>query len=311
MKVTIFTPTYNRASYLNQIFDALCRQTDKRFEWLIIDDGSTDNTAECVEAFRNQIIDFNIRYFYQNHSGKPSAQNKAIELAEGELFITCDSNKFPADDTVELIIKTSETINNNPYFCGIGGYRANKDGYIWGGPINFNGNDYIDCTRLEHEKYNISGDKSTAFYTDILKKYKSPEFPNEDFVSEIVWLYPMAVDGYKTRWLPKIFIYGEYAPGGLTMTGANSRLGHEKNFMGFCEEIKVIKTAKGLKFAEYLLYEAMDIAKYKNISDRKLAKKTGSSLAIISYLRLIRTFHKIYGIISSCIKKNNRYQNNK
>ena len=302
MRLTIFTPTYNRSESLRYIFEALCRQTDKRFEWLIIDDGSVDNTKECVDNFIKQNPNFNIRYYFQTHGGKHRAQNKAIDLAKGQLFITCDSNKYPADNMVELVLNMVETIKDVPYMCGVGGYRADFSGNIWGGKMLIKEEGYVDCTRLEHDKYHIYGDKATAFYTEILKKYKSPEYPNEYFVSESVWLIPMAMNGYKTRWFPEILIYGEYAKDGLTQTGANSRIGHEVNFLGFLQLIKVEREARGIKKIMYLLYEALDIAKDKKMSDKNFIEKTGCTFKEILYLRIIRICHKSYGKISSKIK---------
>ena len=303
MKLTIFTPTYNRATTLKRIFEALCRQTNKNFEWLIVDDGSTDNTKECVDILIRQAAGFDIRYFYQNHGGKPRAQNMAVDLATGELFITCDSNKYPSDDAVELILSYAETIKNYPLMCGVGGYRADMSGNIWGGEMQIEESGYLDCTRLEHEKYHILGDKATAFYTEVLKKYKSPEYPGEDFISESVWLIPMAMAGYKTRWFPKILIYGEYAKDGLTQTGANSRIGHEKNFMGFCHLIKLEKKAKGFKSVSFLLFEALDIAKDKKMSDKELARRIDCTVYEIYYLRISRYLHSGYGLLSSAIKR--------
>lgn len=302
MKLTVFTPTYNRSETLECIFKALCRQTDKRFEWLIIDDGSIDDTKERIDYFVNQNVGFEIRYYYQSHGGKHRAQNRAIDLAKGELFITCDSNKYPADNMVALVLNVSETIRGIPLMCGVGGYRADFSGNIWGGEMCIKDR-FLDCTYLEREKYHVLGDKATVFYTEILKKYKSPEYPNEDFVSESVWLIPMAMQGYKTRWFPEILIYGEYAKNGLTQTGANSHSGHEKNFFGFLQLVKVEKEAKGTNAVLYLLYEALDIAKSKKMPDRDLTKRIGCSWEELLYLRIIRIYHSAYGKISSLVKR--------
>lgn len=303
MKLTIFTPTFNRASTLKRLFESLCKQSDRRFEWLIVDDGSTDNTKKCIDSFVEQNVDFNIKYYYQKHGGKPRAQNKAIDLATGDLFITCDSNKFLANNAVEIIMRVAETIVNKPLMCGVGGYRADLQGNIWGGEMLIGEEGYLDCTRLEHEKYHIRGDKSTAFFTSVLKQYKSPEYPNEDFISEAVWLIPMAMKGYKTRWVPEIFIFGEYAKDGLTRMGANSQQGHYKNFMGFCQLVKVEKEAKGLKATSYLIYEVLEIAKNKGISDKIISCKIGCSIYELLYLRSLKLFHTLYGLISKFIKK--------
>lgn len=85
-KITIFTPTYNRAHLLPNLYEFLIGENYENLEWIIVDDGSTDNTKEVVNTFKKQNI-LNIRYFYQANQGKHVAYNKAIEEADGDLFI--------------------------------------------------------------------------------------------------------------------------------------------------------------------------------------------------------------------------------
>lgn len=182
MIITVFTPTYNRVSTLPRLFDALQRQTFKNFEWLIVDDGSTDNTQELVADFKKRAKNFAVRYYVQEHGGKHRAQNRAVDLAKGELFITCDSNKYLSENALELITRMYDSIQGIPNMCGVGGYRADFSGRVWGGTMELDGKNYIDCTSIESPKYNITGDKATAFFTSLLQKYKSPEYSGEMFV---------------------------------------------------------------------------------------------------------------------------------
>lgn len=303
MLVTVFTPTYNRASTLPRLYNALKRQTDRRFEWLIVDDGSTDDTSSLVQQYQKEENDFQIRFYRQNHGGKPRAQNWAIDLATGELFITCDSNKYPDVKAVEHILSMAETIKGIPMMCGVGGYRADLTGKVLGGQMEIEPGCYVDCTRLEGEKCGITGDKASAFFTEILQQYKSPEYPGELFISEGVWLIPMAMDGYKTRWFPEILIYGEYSKDGLTVQGANSRSGHETNFLGFLHLLNVEIAAKGYKAMEYLIYEALEIAKDKGMSSTELANRLGCTDFTIFLLRINKSIHRYYGIVSRKVKR--------
>lgn len=273
MLLSIFTPTYNRAYSLRRVYDSLLAQTDDRFEWLIVDDGSFDETDLLINSFINEPHPFEIRYYKQEHKGKPSAQNKAIDLARGDFFITCDSNKCFDKRGVENILAMAESIAESPKICGVGGYRADFSGNIYGGEMSLNGKDYIDCSQLEREKYHLSGDKSTAFRTEILKRYKSPIFEGESFITEAVWLIQMALDGYVIRWFPEIICYGEYEKNGLTAMGANSYIGHYQNFLGFLEYIRVYIQAYGVEQAKELIFEAMDIAKKKNMPLQMMASK--------------------------------------
>lgn len=270
VKLTIFTPTYNRGYTLKRLYDSLARQSDMRFEWLIIDDGSSDNTEILIKSLIEITNKFKIRYFKQDHKGKPSAQNLAIDFSEGEYFVTCDSNKYMDDNAVEKILYMVETIKDLPMMCGVGGYRADFSGKIYGGEMLLAGAKFIDCTNIERDKFHLSGDKSTIFRTEILKKYKSPIFPGETFITEAVWLLPMALDGYKIRWFPEVICYGEYTKDGLTMQGANSYIGHYKNFRGYLAYLKIAIKAYGFEKSTDMVIEALNIAREKKISFKEI-----------------------------------------
>lgn len=307
MKLTVFTPTYNRAYSLPKLYNSLKKQTDNRFEWLIIDDGSTDNTKELIESYIKENHNFEIRYYVQPHLGKPTAQNIAMDLAKGEYFITCDSNKYLNNNAVEDILKVAVIIEEDPKICGIGGYRSDFKGNIYGGEMKVGREGYIDCTNLERNKYNLSGDKSTAFKTKIIKKYKSPIFSGETFISESIWLIPMALDGYKIRWIPKIFCFGEYTDDGLTKQGANSYIGHYQNYYGFLACIKMEMRINNNIYLNNLIIEALEICKNKNLSYQFVGEQLGCSrkdLYIIMFRDKIQHYLKnIISIIHTIVHK--------
>ena len=89
MKLTIFTPTYNRAQTLPRLYDSLKRQTNKNFVWLIVDDGSEDNTKSLVDAWTEEKL-MEIKYIYQQNSGKMQAHNCGVDNTETELFLCVD-----------------------------------------------------------------------------------------------------------------------------------------------------------------------------------------------------------------------------
>src|SRR5229473_1606416 len=86
---TVFTPTFNRSQTLSRVYEGLRLQTFRDFEWLIVDDGSTDGTKELVEKWQTESA-FLIRYIYQENQGKPAAFNHGVQEARGELFVTLD-----------------------------------------------------------------------------------------------------------------------------------------------------------------------------------------------------------------------------
>ena len=174
--ITIFTPTFNRAQYLNKIYNSLLSQVSNDFEWLVVDDGSKDETREIIKAFidENKI---NIRYCYQPNQGKHVAFNKGIELAEGEFFICVDSDDYLADNAISIICGT---IKRMP---------ADAIGIIFPQSLNYEKNKWlnIDKTRIDifdlKEKYGII-ESAILIKTEILKKHHFPEFKNDDGVKE-------------------------------------------------------------------------------------------------------------------------------
>lgn len=233
IKVTVFTPTFNRGYILHQCYESLKRQTNKEFEWIIIDDGSTDNTEEIVKKWLVEKKDFKIKYLKTKNGGKHRAINKAIDLANGYLFFIVDSDDYLIEDAIERVIKAEETIRNNKEkFAGIAmarGYSKNK---MIG--TTFKGK-YVDATSLERKKYNINGDKAEIFYTEILRKNRFPEFEGENFVTEALVWNRIAKQGYKLRWFQDIIYICEYREDGLTKNGINV---YKNSPKGLCLYIK-------------------------------------------------------------------------
>lgn len=294
MKLTIFTPTYNRVHTLGRLYESLNSQTNMQFEWLIIDDGSTDKTDELIASFMAEKPEFVIRYHKINHRGKPFAQNLALDLANGDLFMTCDSNKYLDKQAVEWINKMYDTIVNESMICGVGGYRSSFSGEIYGGKMVQSETGYIDCSNNDRGKYNLLGDKSTAFRTEILRRYKSPIFPGETFVTEAVWLIPMACDGYIIRWFQHILCYGEYEPDGLTVQGANSYNGHVQNYQGYLAYLKVAIKAFGIQNMRSEIVEAIDIAKEKRIPLSYIAETIGCDSKRLWYIKIHHDIGNVY-----------------
>ena len=123
--ITVFTPTYNRAYILPRLYKSLLRQTNKQFEWIIVDDGSTDNTEEKVNNWikENKI---KIKYYKQENQGKMIAHNKGVEKSEGELFVCVDSDDYLTDNAIEIITKKWLKVRKINDCIGIGGGRFQK-----------------------------------------------------------------------------------------------------------------------------------------------------------------------------------------
>lgn len=228
MLITVFTPTYNRAYKLRDLFNSLMQQTVKDFEWLIIDDGSSDNTKETVESF-NTDNKFNIRYVYKNNEGKQIAMNKAADLAIGDWIFIVDSDDILKPYAVEKVIYYCMQIQDNDQFAGVAGLRGKKNGEVWStSDISkvrktndlIHNTEYIDATAIEYRyKYKIQGDRAEVIRTSILKNYPFPKIQGENFIPEGYLWIRLAKDGYKFRWFNQVIYITEYLNDGLTKNG--------------------------------------------------------------------------------------------
>lgn len=226
-KLTVFTPTYNRGYIIGKLYESLKSQTKKDFEWIVIDDGSTDNTELLFQNWIKEENEFKITYLKKKNGGKHRAINDALEIAKGELFFIVDSDDFLIYEAVEKIIAWEKDINNKNNYAGIAGNRGKNKETIIG--ETFLGN-WIDATSLERNKYNIRGDKAEVFYTDVLRKFKFPVFEGENFITENVVWNRIAYEGYKIRWFNEIIYICDYLGDGLTQAGMNNFIKNPKGY---------------------------------------------------------------------------------
>lgn len=173
-RITIFTPTYNRGHLLNRCYESLLKQKNKQFIWLIIDDGSIDNTRKIVNKWKlDNFIE--IRYIYKENGGLHTGYNKAIELLDTELSICIDSDDYLADNAIQLILDFWD-VNHDEECAGIVGLDYNNNGNVIGGYLP-------DKNRIDPLELLISkqkGDKKYVVRTDLYKTVAPmPTFENE------------------------------------------------------------------------------------------------------------------------------------
>lgn len=210
--MTVFTPTYNRRYIIENLYRSLQRQTCRDFEWLVVDDGSSDKTSELFEKWLCE-QQFPIRYIFKENGGKHRAINQGVKAAKGELFFIVDSDDYLADDAIEKIIDCYAGIESNKNFGGLCGLKCYPNGEKVGGGSNFG---ILDCNSLEFRfKYKNKGDMAEVIRTDVMKEYPIPEFEGEKFCPEAVFFNRIA-QKYKLRYFfEKIYIC-DYLPDGLT-----------------------------------------------------------------------------------------------
>ncbi|TQQ83942.1 glycosyltransferase family 2 protein [Peptacetobacter hominis] len=229
LPVTIFTPTYNRAYLIERLYKDLINQTSKDFEWVIVDDGSSDNTEEVIEKFiKENILD--IKYFKKENGGKHTAINYGVDKARGELFFIVDSDDGLLPDSVETVINLWNENKNIENISGISGLCIYENGDVIGTEMP---DDKPICKFADlYFKYNVKGDKTLVLKTDILKKYKFPEPSGIKFLPESVVWFELS-KYYTVRCINKPMIIREYLEDGLTynMMSTNAVRGKATEFM--------------------------------------------------------------------------------
>lgn len=162
MKLTILTPTYNRGGELSQLYDSLKNQTCKDFEWVIVDDGSKDNTHEVVKAWLSD-SDFPIRYFFKENGGKHTALNYAVKIIESELTFIVDSDDTLTADAVETVLRYHRRYEDEKNICGYAFLRAYPDG-------NVNGKEFVPNERVaSYTEARVNSDDTMADKAEVFK----------------------------------------------------------------------------------------------------------------------------------------------
>ena len=211
--LTVITTTYNRAYCLPQVYDSLCRQRSNDFVWMIIDDGSTDNTKDLVSSWKKDgIID--ITYISKQNGGMHTARNLAYENVETEINVIIDSDDWMTDDAVERIISFWSQNKSDRYY-GIVAYNISKEGKLIGTQFP---KGIKSCTLSELvNKYHNKGDKKIVLRSDLSKKYPFPVFPGEKFYPAS-YKYKMLDLHYKLLLMPENVCVVDYNPDSMTYT---------------------------------------------------------------------------------------------
>ncbi len=214
IRITVFTPTYNRGYIIQNLYASLKRQTVTDFEWIVVDDGSKDNTQELFNQWTQEENPFPIRYLKTQNGGKHRAVNRGVKMAKGELFFIVDSDDYLTDDAIEMLLLWRDTLPDDKTFAGIAGARGFSVNEMIG---TGHGAEFLDCKNTEREKYGLRSDKAEAYFTHIMQQFPFPEFDGENFITESVVWNSISQAGYKLRWYDRIIYIGEYRADGLTV----------------------------------------------------------------------------------------------
>lgn len=225
--LTVFTPAYNRAHTLPRTYESLKKQSNKDFIWLIVDDGSSDSTAELVKEWQKKEVEFEIQYIYKRNGGMHTAHNIAYENIYTELNVCIDSDDCLADDAVNLIWNAWQKVKDKDY-AGLIGLDADLDGKIIGKDFP---KDMKETTLMGYYASGGKGDKKLVYKTDVIKKYPPyPVFEGEKYVA-LAYKYRLIDQDYKLAVIPEVLCNVEYQADGSTGTMWKQYLKNPKGFV--------------------------------------------------------------------------------
>lgn len=264
--ITIFTPAYNRANLLPRLYSSLKELPNNNFEWIIVDDGSTDETKELISSYIND-SNFSIYYFYQKNQGKHIAINKGLEKAKGELFFIVDSDDFLPSNSLDIVEENYSFIKDKNYIVSLVGRIDSEN----------RKNDKFPFESLTDTSFEVSknyrlGDVAEVYKTAILKEYKFPKFEGEKFCTEaLVW--NRISKKYKQYYFNEIIYNSEYQDEGLTSNYWNLLLNNPNGALLYFKELLEFPLKKDQQKEALKAYN--NIAKVNGYSKFKILKELG------------------------------------
>ena len=290
--ITVFTPTYNRAHTLERLYKSLQIQTFKDFEWLVIDDGSTDETKVLFKKWLTEKNAFPIHYYRKENGGKHTAIYVGLDKAQGELFFTADSDDYLTADALQKVNNCVASLPENEKFCGVVG---NMGYNLTETPNTIYKGEWRDASLLERypqfSENPIDGERAFVFFTEIHRKYRFPVFENEKFMTEAVSWNRMAKDGYKMRVFNDIIYIYKYLPNGLTLSGSKMFIDNPKGYALWLREKADLCNYSF--FTKFKMYYSYFLTQKNKLSRKEIAANIGANtltIVILSYLTWFKNF---------------------
>ena len=295
-KITILTPSYNRAHTLPVLYESLLKQDADAFEWLVVDDGSTDATEKLVEGWRAE-GKITIRYIRKQNGGKHTALNEGIRLIESELTFIVDSDDWLPENAVEIILKYHEKYRGTEGLCGYSFLRFYPDGKV--NDAFYPKDEWIDTYVNARINAGIAGDKAEVFYTEILKQFPFPVYEGEKFVPEdLVWVQMSGP--YKMVHINQCIYISDYLEDGLTRSGKRMKIHSPKAMTKrariYLNDDAVNKKTKCKMCLLYVIYGHFAGMKERELMDglkRKIWYAVGILPGMILYIIWKRKFGEI------------------
>lgn len=248
--ITVFTPTFNRAYILNVLYESLCRQTKKNFIWLIIDDGSVDNTKQLVDQWMKE-KKIKIEYYFQENKGKNSAHNRGVILCNTDLFVCVDSDDFLIDNAMEIVENSLNEIKDEK----IAGFVSGRFMISETSCYERKTSSLLEVSTLREYLGHSGISETTLFFkTDVIKRFLFPEIEGEKFIPES-YVYNQIDQKYKYRILKDHLVISKYQPDGFVKNWEKFRAANPKGFaMVYNQQLQLFQLNFETKIKTAMLY---------------------------------------------------------
>ena len=273
--LTVITTTYNRAYCIHQVYDSLINQKCKDFIWLVIDDGSTDNTRELIQNYINE-NKIEIEYYYKPNGGMHTARNMAYDKARTEINMIIDSDDWVSDNAIQLIVDFWNKYKRDD-IAGIITLNADKSGKIIGTKAP---DSLIECHFTDYwNKYHARGDKKLVYRTDLTKQYPYPEFEGEKFYPAS-YKFIMIDQDYKMLVMNRVTCIVDYNQDSMTFNKYSQYKNCAKGFAHYRNEIIRVSKDNKVIIKEMIHY----LAEAKFSGDKNIIKNSSKPLyALVCY----------------------------
>lgn len=285
MLLTIFTPTYNRSSTLPRLYASLCRQTCQDFEWVIVDDGSTDNTHSLVASWQSEER-IPIRYEYQHNAGKMAAHNLGAELAAAALFVCVDSDDYLADHAVEQLLRVWQQPHND--CIGMLAFKVRTDGT----PVTTLTDETLSAATLKaaYDHHGLSGDTMLVYACNVLKKHSFPIVHGEKFIPEGYLYDQLDQEGQLLILRDGLYIC-EYLEDGYTANMAWVLYSNPQGYFTYINQRLQLDSSAKSRLLDSIRYVGMAIAHKRPL--RKSARPLWAYAALLpGYLLYIKRYKR-------------------
>lgn len=289
--ITVFTPAYNRGYCLDRVYESLLKQTNQNFVWLIVDDGSSDNTKELVDAWINE-KKLDIKYIHKQNGGMHTAHNTAYKNIDTELNICIDSDDFMPISAIQNIFENWQKVKDDEAIAGLIGLDETIDGNLIGSKFK---NEFIPTTLIDfYYKQGGAGDKKLALRNKLTNAYPSyPEYPEERLVP-LDTLYVLICRDYKLMPVNQVWCTVDYQQDGSSATIINQYFKSPKGFR-YAREVSMKNTnifKLKLRSAIHYNISTFIIGDLTKILNSPLRLLTLASLPVSFFLFLLLKFKK-------------------